>query len=115
MTEMYTSPPVTDSTLLQQIVTTLLVSCMMKPAVPRLTISPMQRLLAGSRRKGSGCTRYSDLQRRKYTTNAAESSCESTVAAAAPRMPMPNTKMNTGSSTRLAAAPIITLSIPAVA
>lgn len=48
MTEMYISPPVTDSTLLQQIVTTLLVSCMMKPAVPRLTISPMQRLLAGS-------------------------------------------------------------------
>ena len=43
----------------------------------------MQRLLAGSCRKGSGCTRYSDLQRRKYTTHAAESSCENTVAAAA--------------------------------
>ena len=55
------------------------------------------------------------LLRRKRKHHAALSACESTVAAAAPRMPMPNTKINTGSSTRLAAAPITTLSIPAVA
>ena len=52
---------------------------------------------------------------RNLTTHAAETACEMTVAIAAPRTPMPNTKMNTGSSTTLSTAPISTVFIATLA
>ena len=53
--------------------------------------------------------------RRKKKHHAALSTCERTVAAAAPRTPMRNTKMNSGSSTMFATAPSSTVSMPRVA
>ena len=53
--------------------------------------------------------------RRKKKHHAALSTCERTVAAAAPRTPMRKTKMNSGSSTMFAAAPSSTVSMPRVA
>ena len=114
MTETYRSPPVAARTLLQQIVTTLLVSCMMKPAVPKLRISRRQAKLAASARGGRRRRRYSALVHRKNSTNAAERTWESTVATAAPATPMPSAKMKIGSRTRFAAAPITTLVMPMV-
>ena len=115
ITEIYRSPPVTESTLLQQIVTRLLVSCMIKPAVPRLIIFfarlPQSRISSPDRRR----TFNSVFFRRKYRTNAAERICDNTVAIAAPRIPSPNTKIKTGSRIRLAIAPIATENIPVVA
>ena len=100
ITEIYRSPPVTESTLLQQIVTRLLVSCMIKPAVPRLIIFfarlPQSRISSPDRRR----TFNSVFFRRKYRTNAAERICDNTVAIAAPRIPSPNTKIKTGSRIR---------------
>ena len=52
---------------------------------------------------------------RKKKHHAALSTCERTVAAAAPRTPMRNTKMNSGSSTMFATAPSSTVSMPRVA
>ena len=115
ITEIYRSPPVTESTLLQQIVTRLLVSCMIKPAVPRLIIFfarlPQSWISSPDRRR----TFNSVFFRRKYRTNAAERICDNTVAIAAPRIPSPNTKIKTGSRIRLAIAPIATENIPVVA
>ena len=51
------------------------------------------------------------LLRRKRKHHAALSACESTVAAAAPRTPMRKAKINSGSSTMLSAAPIVTVSM----
>ena len=42
-------------------------------------------------------------EHRKRTTHAHETACERIVASAAPRTPMPNTNMNSGSSTMLSA------------
>ena len=50
-------------------------------------------------------------EQRKRTTHAHETACERIVASAAPRTPMPNTNMNSGSSTMLSAAPIVTVSM----
>ena len=46
---------------------------------------------------------------RNFSTHAAETACESTVATAAPRTPSPSTKMNSGSSSTLSIAPITTV------
>ena len=114
ITDTYRSPPVAASTLLQLMVTRLLVSCIMKPAVPRLTMSRIRASPASRSRKGSRRTRYSARRCRKPSRNTADKTWDSTVAAAAPATPMPKAKMKRGSSTRLATAPITTLDIPTI-
>ena len=52
---------------------------------------------------------------RNHSTKAQEAICEITVATAAPRTPMPSTKINTGSRAMLAAAPMITENMPVLA
>lgn len=51
------------------------------------------------------------LPSRKLITHAADTACERMVASAAPRTPIWNTKINSGSSTMLSTAPIKTESI----
>ena len=48
---------------------------------------------------------------RNSTAHSAERNCEITVATAAPLTPIPNTKMNSGSSATFVTAPITTVSI----
>ena len=115
ITDMYTSPPVTPSTLLQQIVTRLLVSCIIKPAVPRLTIFFAYSTQLCSSFFCKSRAFISAFRSRKRSTYAADKNWESTVAIAAPLIPSPNTKINSGSRIRLATAPIATDSIPVVA
>ena len=115
MTETYRSPPVWARTLLQQMETRLLVSCITKPEVPRLTIFLAYCQEPGSSLCCSRRTRISAFFIRKYNTNPAERHCEITVAMAAPLMPRCNAKIKIGSKMRLATAPMVMESIPVVA
>ena len=96
---------------LQATATRLLVNCMMKLAVPRLTISFM--VFISGLPEASGLRRSSAPGfRRKRMTNKADRHCEMTVATAAPATPMPSTKMKIGSRTMLATVPIRMVIMP---
>ena len=115
ITDMYTSPPVTDSTLLQQTVTKLLVSCIIKPAVPRLIIFLQYPMHPDNSFFFKSRTFNSAFLCKKAITNKAEKICEITVAIAAPQTPICNTKIKTGSSRIFNTAPTVTEHIPATA
>ena len=53
--------------------------------------------------------------KRKASTQVQDNACDKIVARAAPRTPIPNTKMKIGSRIIFAAAPIITESMPVFA
>ena len=111
---MYISPPVTESTLLQHIVTRLFVICITKPAVPRLTIFFAYPIHSDNSFFLIKCILSSDLRVRKYNTNMAEKLCDITVAIAAPLTPKLKKNINNGSNMRFITAPIATDVIPTV-
>ena len=114
ITETYRSPPVTARTLLQQMVTRLLVSCMINPAVPRLTMFFNRVRESASSRNFKSFTLYSALLCKKFTTKAADKNWDKIVAMAAPLIPKPNTKIKIGSRIRFVTAPRATDNIPTV-
>ena len=70
------------------------------------------RLLMNSLQDMEVMRRSVVLPVRKRITNSAERAWEITVAMAAPCTPIPNTKMNNGSSRILHSAPIVTVTMP---
>ncbi len=109
MTETYRSPPKRDSTELQDSVTIALVTAMMNPAVP----SEMMFRATVVKSLGRCTVRRSSHRRRRYqSTSTADRNWEMTVAMAAPLVPSPSPKMNTGSSTTFRMAPMETVSMP---
>ena len=100
--------------LLQQMLTKLLVSCMINPAVPRLTIFFTTVTEAANSFHFNRRTLYSAFLCKKKSTNAADRNWERIVAVAAPLIPMPNRKIKTGSRSRFATAPMATDNIPMV-
>ena len=107
------SPPYLRSDVLKQTEMTLSLACMIKDAAP----SAMHgRKNFGRRRIFSFLSRSSVFfPRRNAHTQTHDTPCERMVAKAAPRTPMWNTKMNSGSSTMLQTAPISTVSMPVFA
>ena len=92
--------------------TRLSVDCIMKGETPRASTgaSTPQR-----RRKYRRWMRsWVRFPTRKRTTHTADTAWAMTVARAAPCTPMPKPKMNTGSSTMLMTAPMITVAMAVV-
>ena len=100
---------------MQQIETRLLVTCIIKPAVPRLTIFLAYSIQPVISFKCKSLIFNSDLHLRKKITKEADKICEITVAIAAPLIPSSKTKIKIGSKIKLAMAPIATESMPVVA
>ena len=106
----YIVPPRSRSCVLYSIWTRLLVNERVKPLTPRAMMRPVRlpvrRIFTA--RRGTGV-----VERVRYrSTHRAETAWETTVAAAAPRTPMRNTKMKTGSSTIFTIAPSATVIMP---
>ena len=87
---------------------TLSVAMMMKGEMPSRKILAMIGKFGLPRRRRM----FVLFRSRKMTTKAQESTCESTVARAAPATSMRRTKMNSGSSAMFAAAPTSVVAMP---
>ena len=110
MTATNRSPPCCESIALHATCTALDVKPMIKPEMPSEVILPMS--FACGRMRFNSKRNSVRLPSRKRTTHTAETSCESTVASAAPCTPMSNTKISSGSSAMFTTAPITTVSMP---
>ena len=95
---------------MKQTESTLSLACMINVAVPRPTQGRMSRGLC--RKFCTRSFRTLFLLNRNSTTHRHDTPCETMVASAAPRTPMPSLKIRIGSSTILHTAPISTVSIP---
>ena len=107
------SPPYLRSEALKHTEMTLSLACITNVASP----SEMhgRRSLAGMKKFSRRRRRSVLFPVRKRSTHTHESPCDRIVASAAPRTPIPSAKMNTGSSTMFAAAPMSTVVMPTFA
>ena len=109
----YRSPPKLCRPVFRVMFTRLSVLCMMKGATPseamRPTMRPQGFMLARRMRMTLR------LEHRKLKTHSALTAWDRMVARAAPRTPIPSTKMKMGSSTMFSTAPMSTLSMAVVA
>ena len=92
---------------------TLSLACMTKTERPSAMHGGVSR--SPDRRFSFLSRRTVLLPQRNEMTHAQDTACEMIVASAAPFTPMPSANMNTGSSTMLSTAPIITVFMPTFA
>ena len=110
ITPIYKSPPQFRSVALQVTCTRQLVPDIIKPGKPKAIISrnsfPSRRICSFRSR------RMARFPVRNRKTHIQDTHCEMIVASAAPRTPIFNAKIKTGSSTTFSSAPISVVHIP---
>ena len=107
------SPPYLSREALKHTEMTLSLACIVNVARPSATHGRMS--FGETKRFSRRRRKNAFFPHRNTSTHAHDSPCESTVASAAPRTPMPSAKMKIGSRMMFAAAPMSTVYMPILA